>query len=424
MAALKKQEVRKLLDHEKGANPGYFQFRFSRLMEIARDPELGLVAFASFLVLSGGVNSSEPESASCTHWIDSIRRRTRMSEPVIKKAIESLTKKGYIELLDTAAPESTADGANFFKAKCRVDPHGRGEISTMSQRFLAPMVIRGEKQIISHGSLAHLSHGIITDGCISWEEAMLDALVVFFTFHQHQDFHRYAGIDPNIIHARFKANRSGSAVAIDHRMQIAGKADWTLVTESPGPKSQPTDPEFINSTLGGIPLCDGTLPPVARFELAIRNLKSADLLYKAHVLWRGDPVDRGSVGGATPHYTVYVQGSWDSNAEQYLQNDVHRAALATHTVSGAEIYGDSRGTHARHDGANVFSYMLPTWQITEAVFLTQYRARWWAADVSTLRKLDGEHGRIQNWRSQLERMVQESVRVTKQGLEEYDYDEM
>ena len=424
MSKSKKTVIGKASANKNGGDPGFFQTSFDRLLEIANDPELGVFPLATYLVLAGGVNSFEDESRSSTHWVESVRNRSRLSAPEILEALGVLVQKGYIELPKADPTESTTSVPRMFKVKCRVDPHAPGALSDMSQRFLAAMVISGDARIIQPASLAHLFQEIKTIPSMSWKNALLDALIVFFALHQHQDFDRYAGVDPRLVHTRFGAPPPGHLDGVASESAVGAVVDWTLVNAVPNRKMETPRTEFLESTLGGIPHWEDSPPLIDRFKLALRNLKDARLLYRAHVLWAVDPTRRNGRLTVKPHFTLYVHDSWDTDREQSLQLDVHKTATSTGTVTGAEVFAESRGEKARHVGNNVFSYILPKFQLKSATLLTQYRVRWWPANKKTFQQLDGDQIRIDRWRAQLKAVEEASAQTLQLGQEQYDYDEM
>lgn len=253
---------------------------------------------------------------------------------------------------------------------------------------------------------------------------MLDALVVFFGLHEHQDFFQYAGVDPRIVHAQFRPIDPQRHDGMRPESAIGDQSGWKLVNLVPHPRMESPCAQFIEETLGCIPSWEGAPSLVERFKLAIQNLKKVGLLYRIHVLWNGDPTRQTGSLTSKPHYTLYVHDSWDTTLEQSLQADIRDTAAATGTVTGSEILVDIRGKRARAAGMDVFSYVLPESEIKDAVLLTQFRARWWATDKANLDLLDGDHGRLLKWRTRLKSVEQDCARAELAGEEKYAFDEM
>lgn len=409
---------------QKESDPGYFQTIFSRLLDIASDPDLGAVPLATYVVLAGGVDSAQGDSRASTHWVESVRRRTGMSAPEISLAIEALVKKGFVELPRDNTLDPAETGENFFKVKCRVDPGAVGKMSAMSQRFLAPPETKGRNKVGRKASLASLWKSIETKWWCGCHQAMLDALVVFFGLHEHQDFFQYAGVDPRIVCARFVRWAPGRLGGVQLESNLVDQAGWSLVNAVPNKKMEPPCVQFLDRTLGRIPSWDGAPTLVDRFHLAIWNLKNVGLLYRIHVLWNGDPTRHASGLTPKPHYTLYVHESWDPTMEQSLQADIHGTAAVTGTVTGSEILVDSRGKQSRPAGMDVYSYILPTAQLKDAVLLTQFRARWWATNKVTHDQFDGDHERLLQWRGRLKSVEKDFDPADVSGEGKYAYDEM
>ena len=422
-----------------GKTEGFFQISSSRLEQISQDPDLGCAALKVYLVAAGGVDSKRKQPRACVHGPSAIQTRTSMSQGEIKTAIKELIKKDFLRsplvaanvsgnitaqdepISSRSSPQSDAEGKKTAKdhipVQFQVDPDEDTDLA-LSQKFLQPRMVgkregyRGQK-----GTLLKLLEDIIPIGEMQADEARLDAILVFLAFHRAQNFDTCAGIDPRFLHGRFTAIDEGDlGDGSCYQVPVNGVDDWTLVTMRKPTCPEVLDAGFIDSTLGGLEEVEGAPTLEERFRGAVENLLRCRLLYTAHVLWNGDPLHPTRGSKARPHYTLYLQDSWDEDHEDSLQIDIHKAGQATATISGVETYGASRGAEANYIRSGIFRFMVTNRQLKTATLLMQYRVRWWADDQDTRTCLRNDRKRISNWRSELKNLVERSKHGFRQNL--------
>ena len=115
-------------------NPGYFQYSYERVMQIAQNPNMGLDCVLAYLILASGVNSNESMARASKHWKNSVNERTNLSISLADAAINKLASNGFITIPDQN------QGSGPFIIKCQVDPDTTENLSCLSQRFVNPEV--------------------------------------------------------------------------------------------------------------------------------------------------------------------------------------------------------------------------------------------------------------------------------------------
>lgn len=324
------------------------------------------------------------------------------------KAIDDLVKASIIQKVphQTHAGRNAQFGADLprwvmdKKSGCDLD---------VAQSFLQPRNVDLEldKQTIP-GSLAHLCHMIGVAANIPKKNALIDAILVFFALHMQQKFELYGGVDPRAIGASFKPIEDGEdGDETQHVLPIQGVPDWVLVTERKPSKLVISD-KFALETLGCVETWVGAPTLVERARHAIEQLKRAQLVYSAAVVWDLDPVNCPKGLYPEPLYTLYVGGSWASKIEHHLQNHVHKVMLKTQTRTGLQVFGDSRGLEANWVRSGIHRFVIPSNQVGNFTLVSSLRVRWWPINADSIEALQVDRQRIKNWQNQLDAVAARS----------------
>jgi len=393
--------------------PGFFQLSNAVVQEIAARG-LGPEAMAAYTVLCGGVNSHEVDlPRACTHGAQSVNARTTMSPKRAQDAIQLLSDEKFVKLT-----HPTAKVGDPSSVRCLMDLSRPCDLA-ISQEFLQKAKLDDRKRpVCVPGTLAHLWHNVGITGEIPWANALTDAQLTYFALHLAQDFDQSAGIDPRIVHGRFTPISAGADGEGSCFSRSVVGADWTFFTME-APQAMTIDPRFANETLGMVPVWEGAPSIAQRIEHAILQLRRADLIYSAHVLWDSDPVHKMSGRHPMPLYTLYVTGLSDRERELQLQKAVHKAIWASGTVSETEDFADSRGASPRFAHSNMHRYLVPNSHAKHATLLTQFRARRWPGNAATLGSLGVDADRVDHWSEELTAMSKRSMAhsLASDGLE-------
>ena len=339
---------------------GFFQISLKRITEIAKSG-LGPDALAAYIVLAGGVNGHEKlMNRASTHGPQSIHRRTLMSRsPAAVHAVQMLSAKGFISSpLQSGAALSASAKANRSTARWLVDPDSECDLA-IGQGFLQQRKkVNHQKTDNQHdhhtyaSTLAHLCNTVVNADGIPVANALIDALLVFFHLHEHQDFGKFGGVDPEVAHGRFRPAKSNEEEGSGHVTSLAGVDGWSLVTEH-APHVIVLSELFASKALAGVPSWKDAPPLKVRAAHALEQLRKADLVYQAHVVWDSDPVNKGLGLHPVPLFALYVVASRSSKLELGLQRDVHNALIKTDTYTGVQIYGESRGKLPQWAGKSI-----------------------------------------------------------------------
>lgn len=382
---------------------GFFQISLECVDEIVKSG-LGPDELAAYIVLVGGVNGHDKgKPRASTHGPQSIQKRTLMSRsPAAVDAIKALSANGFVSsALDDGAELPANAKSNRETARWFVDKDSDCYLA-IGQGFLQPKKDKKPKEgenprdKNTHPStLAHLCNEVCNADDIPYANALIDALLVFFHLHEYQDFGKFGGVDPGVAHGRFRPVENNEEC--EHVMPLAGLNGWSLVTEQ-APKDIILSDAFVYKALNGVPLWEGAPSLEVRAAHALEQLKKADLIYQAHVVWDSDPVNKRPARHPVPLFTLYVIASrTGSNLELQLQPDVHDALLKTKTYTGVQIYGESRGQSPKWKGTKEHRYIVPTSKVGEAVLLAQLRVRWWPNNADTCNAQELDRQRVRKW---------------------------
>ena len=391
-------------------NPGYFQYCYGRVIQIAQNPDMGLDCVLAYLILASGVNSNDSMIRANKHWKNSVNERTNLSISLAEAAISKLASNGFITI-----PDQDQGNAPFI-IKCQVDPDHTENLSCLSQRFVNPEV--NELGSVCLGSLKYLCNEIAigSDG-LSVTEARLDAIMTFLALHEGQDFNKFSGIDPEIIHSTFEKVEDNFVDGYASGIPISGKPDWSLTHVNSLPTRFEPKEDFSKRTYRSLPNVEQKISIEVRFKLALMNLKNSGLLYKAHVLWNSHPIKKIGEAKAIPLYVVYVEGSWATEMEDALHRDIKATTKATGTLEGLQMYGDKCRTESLYQG-KTHGFIVDNRTLKSAVMLTVYRVRWWSPDNRCMEAIKADSDRTDEWRRALKRVVEIAVEKNRKEDEE------
>ncbi len=365
---------------------GFFQVNLDRLTEIVRSGLRSDCLFAQ-VVLAGGVNGHLAEARASTHGANSVNDRTFMGKPAADRAIDMLSRGGFLE----PAPDPT----HKSHARWYVDRHCTPDVA-ISQKFLEKQEKTSrEKWVRGRGRLSDLYCGTRAAPGFPIDYARSDALLMYFQLHKHQDFGRFGGVSPACAEVRFTPASTIDGDGIDHVLEAAHEG-WSLVTENE-PRCQPDlSAKFLETALPEVPSWDDAPSVADRGVHALKELQRVGLIYSAAVVWQADPVLDLS-GRMEPLYTLYVKGAWTDELETSLQYAINNAVIQSGTRSGVDVYGASRGTTADYHGRGRHSYFLPDEYLKKAVLLKQLRVRWWPHNEDTIVGLNRDRQRNDDW---------------------------
>ena len=405
-----KKEKIKTQKNKNPKNPGYFQYSYERVIQIAQNPNMGLDCVLAYLILASGVNSNDSMSRASKHWKNSVNERTNLSISLAEAAISKLASNGFITI-----PDQDQGNAPFI-IKCQVDPDHTENLSCLSQRFINPEV--NELGSVCLGSLKYLCNEIAigSDG-LSVTEARLDAIMTFLALHEGQDFGKFSGIDPEIIHSTFKNVEVNYVDGYTSVIPINGKSDWSLTHVDCQPTLFEPKEDFSKCAFGSLQNVDQEVSIEVRFKLALMNLKNSGLLYKAHVLWNSNPIEKMGEAKAMPLYVVYVDDSWATEMEDVLHRDIKATTKATGTLEGSQMYGDNCSTESTYQD-KTHGFIVDNRTLMSAVMLTVYRVRWWSPDTRCMEAIKADSERTEEWRRALKRVVEIAVKRNKKEDEE------
>jgi hypothetical protein len=389
--------------------PGFFEARMETLQTIAT-AHLGPEAMCAYIVLAGGVDSQKnTNDRYSTHSAQSVHLRTMMSRTqAATKAIDDLVKASIIQKVphQTHAGRNAQFGADLPRWIMDTKPDCN---LAVAQSFLQPRNVDLEldKQT-TPGSLAHLCHVIGVAENIPKKNALIDAVLMFFALHKHQKFELFGGVDPRAVGASFKPIEDGEdGDETQHVLPIQGVPDWVLVTERKPSKLVISD-KFAQATLGCVETWVGAPTLVERARHAIEQLKRAQLVYSAAVVWDLDPVNCPKGLYPEPLYTLYVGGSWASKIEHHLQNHVHKVMLKTQTRTGLQVFADSRGLEANWVRSGIHRFIIPASQVGKFTLVSSLRVRWWPMNAGCTEARMVDQQRVEDWQNQLDAVAARS----------------
>lgn len=404
-----KKEKIQTQNNKNPKNPGFFQYSYERVIQIAQNPDMGLDCVLAYLILASGVNSHDSMIRANKHWKNSVNERTNLSISLADAAISKLASNGFITIPDQDQDQD--QGSAPFIIKCQVDPDYTENLSCLSQRFVNPEV--NELGSVCVGSLKYLCNEIAigSDG-LSVTEARLDAIMTFLALHEDQDFDKFSGIDPEIIHSTFKYVKENHVDGYTSVIPINGKPDWSLTHVDSQPTLFEPKQDFSKRAFGSLQNVDQEVSIEVRFKLALMNLKNSGLLYKAHVLWNSNPIDKKGEAKAIPLYVVYVDDSWATEMEDALHRDIKGTTKATGTLEGLQMYGDKCSTESLYQG-KTHGFIVDNRTLKSAVMLTVYRVRWWSPDTRCMEAIKADSDRTKEWRRALKRVVEIALNKNK-----------
>jgi len=253
-------------------------------------------------------------------------------------------------------------------------------------------------------SLAYLWDITKAQEVIPRSNAFIDALSLFFSLHQKQDFDLFAGVDPKVASANFRPvkDREGWDYAT-HVMPMEGNTSWKFFS-----MIQENDiffgKEFLENTFKGLPTWENCPSIDIRCSHAVKQLKEAFLIYNAIVLWGANLLTGASPQRPDPIYTLYVSSKQNDKNELMMQSAIHDAWLKSNTLErevAFPVYGNVR-TKPIWTDSGVYTYVLDgCHQSGKEILLLQLRVARWAANGKMNELLNEDRIRTEKWKKEL-----------------------
>ena len=379
-------------DIQQSKKIGFTQMSLKALKAISANGG-GYNEMAAYIVLCSGVNSKQT-SRLCTHGANSIARRAGISYRTAEKAIDWLTKEGFVR-------EPTQDEPQFLsktKSRSTIVRHVIND-----EQFLDVAV---SNQFVSqtggHDSpLKRIISQVDNKGNISRSVAVMDCIILFAALMKEQDFADCAGVDPDIWHQKFEPAEE-SDTDFDQMTDVPNSNGVLVAVQ--GVDEETTTIGFIFDVFGEPPLDDAHRELIRkRFWYALKELNRLRLVYRVLVLWSGNPLEPKQRKRAEPIATHYINDAWARTIDPHLQTEVHKTAWRTGARDTAmDFNGDQTGPAFAHTGK--YRYIVNK-DIVSTIFLVgQLRVRWWANNESNVQGRNIEHRRTNAKKDELARL--------------------
>jgi hypothetical protein len=379
-------------DIQQSKKSGFTQMSLKALKAISTSGG-GYNEMAAYIVLCSGVNSKQ-RNRLCTHGAKSIALRTGISYRTAEKAIDWLTKEGFVR-------EPTQDEPQFLSKTKSRSTTVRHVIN--DEQFLDVAV---SNQFVSqtggHDSpLKRIISQVDNEGNISRSVAVMDCIILFAALMKEQDFADCAGVDPDIWHQRFEPAEESDADF--DQMTDVPNSNGVLVAVQ-GVDEYTTTNGFIFDVFGEPSLDDAHRELIRkRFWYALKELKRLRLVYRVLVLWSGNPLEPKQRKKAEPIATHYINDAWARTIDPHLQTEVHKTAWRTGARDTAmDFNGDQTGPAFAHTGK--YRYIVNKNSVDTIFLVGQLRVRWWANNESNVQGRNIEHRRTNAKKDELARL--------------------
>ena len=359
-------------DIQQSKKSGFTQMSLKALKAISTSGG-GYNEMAAYIVLCSGVNSKQ-RNRLCTHGAKSIALRTGISYRTAEKAIDWLTKEGFIR-------EPTQDEPLFLSKTPSRSTTVRHVIN--DEQFLDVAVSNQfVNQTGGHDSpLKRIISQVDNFENISRSVAVMDCIILFAALMKEQDFADCAGVDPDIWHQKFEPAEEGDSDF--DQMTDVPNSNGVLVAVQEVDEHTTTN-SFIFDVFAEPALDDSHRELIKkRFWYALKKLKELRLVYRVLVLWSGNPLDQKQRKKAEPFATHYINDAWARTLDPHLQHEVHKTAWHTGARDiSMDFNGDQAGPAFAHTGK--FRYIVSKASVSTIFLVGQLRVRWWAANESNV----------------------------------------
>lgn len=364
----------------------------------------GHEAAAAYIVLCGGVDSKKSDTARIsTHGCLSVSKRVGITETRAERAINALLKQNLIRKHESKQTKKThVPGEPTYYIN---DDHVSSDVA-ISQEFLhSSEKIENSKDFsCSKQSLAYLCKNALGGDDIPHANALVDALTLFFSLHQKQDFDLFAGVDPQAASATFRPITGGEGWNDScHLMPMEGNTSWRFFSMIQEGEIQ-FSKAFLEQTFSGIPVWKGCPSHEERCLHAIEQLKKASLIYNSIVLWESNPLAGESATPIDPIYTLYVASKRNDKNELMLQESIHDAWLKSNTLQKEVAFpfsGNDKPKPVWKD-SGVYTYVLDGFHKSgKKMLLLQLRVARWAANRKMNELLNADRIRTEKWEKEL-----------------------
>lgn len=352
---------------------GFVQLSLETLRSISR-ADGGYNDLAAYVVLCGGVNGRQSDRY-CTHGALSVSKRTGISYRAAAKAIEWLHKQG------------------FLRATKEQEPHVLGKSRTVTcvindadclDVAISKLFLEGGNGSSKNPPLQRIIDEIDGGDEIPRPRAVMDAIILFAALMKEQDFGDCAGVDPDAWHFGFVPVEPGEdGDDTDHVVPVPG-SNGVLVTVKEADTNYTTI-SFMSKVFGENPSDEDAKSLLrARFWHAIHQLEALRLVYRVHVLWSGDPLDKAQRRKAYPLATSYIKDSWARQIDPHLQYEANRAAWRTEARDRYSDFTAEPGS-IPFVGSGRYRYIVRSNDQKTTFLVGQLRARHWASTPSTVK---------------------------------------
>jgi len=373
-------------DHETAEDAGttaaFFQTSTTELQRIA-ELDGSAKDVAAYLVLCGGVNERR-NLRFTTHGALSVSKRTGIGYRDAANSIAWLAEHEFIYVPPGLADE---DPPQRLSRKNQVQWVITDEAPDVgiSKQFLEG-VRKGVKT-----PLVAFFEKVRGGDDISTVEAGVDALVLFAVLMRELDFGAWGGVNPLAWSNTFVPvadDEDGSLPPAE--LAIEG-TDQVLMTIQEG-ESDYARCAVMNEALKYV---KDDSRRRSRFWHALHQLRQAQLLYRALVLWKGDPLGTDRPRHAEPQATLYINDGWARQIDEQIQDEVNRAAWRL-VLDYKESEFDKEG-QINEALAERYRFIVKSGTQGQYVVLGQLRVRFWPASGPMVAGREVDRGRTRAW---------------------------
>lgn len=386
-------------DHEqevvKATTAAFFQ---TSTHELARIAQLHGSAkdIATYLVLCGGTNERYSVRGS-THGANSVSNRAGISYRSAESSIAWLAEHKFIHrpVIATVGSQTRPSGRKNQVQWIITDNDPNVAIC---KQFLEGVKNGAKRPLVA------FFERVKGSDTITAVEACIDALVLFAELMRELDFGAWGGVSPSAWSTQF-VNLEEVAGFTPPELELDGSGQ-VLVTVEEGQGAR-TSMKIVDKAL--VYIDDGETR-LSRFWHAIDQLSRAKLVYRALVLWKGDPLGSDRPRQAEPQATLYIHDRWAQGIDPSIQGDVNLAALR-HCSEFNESAFEYDGT-INTALAGRYRFIVKSGTQNGYTVLAQLRVRFWPANVQIVRGREAEKSRTVAWQLKMRKLKTSETRAT------------
>lgn len=369
----------------KNAGKGqFFSVSFYMLLIIAESGG-GADELNTYLTLARGAGKYQSSG-----WTENaVADRLRISYSKVTKAFAWLEERQFINMNrdSQTAPNTSSVDAVATKTNSRFKHKWRIAKSEGPRLYLPNSLIDGIGKGKDMPPLARLYGDVATDIAVGITAGMarLDAVMLLLTLYRNHDLELFGGVDPAIWHQKWA-----------HADPFSRDAEYAIRGTNLVIKEIKRGNSNYGNELLALPHFRSASQEVrqARLSLAMRNIRSAGLVYDVLTVWTANPVDDL---GAEVMYPLYIFDGRARNSKQ--EPTLYRKINAIAMKAFKEAYGrkavfDDDGALVLNEG-DFFRYIEPCGANAKALSVLHLRYR--PNDRDTGHGMLEQKRRVEDW---------------------------